>query len=70
MIFDYIICSLIQYTRNGRARGAGIYFLLPCIDDINIVDLRTVTCLVDPQEILTKVKSYELQIMNKSIFKL
>lgn len=31
-----------------------MFFVLPCIDEIQIVDLRTVTCVVDPQEILTK----------------
>lgn len=40
--------------RSGEARGPGIFFILPCIDEIRIVDLRTVTCMVDPQEILTK----------------
>lgn len=41
-------------SRSGEARGPGIFFLLPCIDEIKIVDIRTVTCMVDPQEILTK----------------
>lgn len=36
------------------ARGPGVFFILPCVDDIRIVDLRTVTCVVQPQEILTK----------------
>ncbi|XP_055307214.1 stomatin-like [Sitodiplosis mosellana] len=40
--------------RSGEARGPGIFFILPCIDEIRIIDLRTVTCMVDPQEILTK----------------
>lgn len=35
-------------------RGPGIFFLLPCIDEMKIVDIRTVTCIVDPQELLTK----------------
>lgn len=39
---------------NGGARGPGLFFILPCIDDITTVDLRTVTFDVPPQEILTK----------------
>lgn len=41
-------------NRTGRSVGPGVFFLLPCIDDIRIVDLRTITCVVNPQEILTK----------------
>lgn len=40
--------------RDERASGPGIFFLLPCIDEIRVVDLRTVTCVIKPQEILTK----------------
>ena len=38
----------------GGAKGPGLFFILPCIDTIVKVDLRTVTFDVAPQEILTK----------------
>ena len=38
----------------GGAKGPGLFFILPCIDTIVTVDLRTVTFDVPPQEILTK----------------
>lgn len=38
----------------GGAKGPGLFFILPCIDDIQKVDLRTVTFDIAPQEILTK----------------
>ncbi len=38
----------------GGAKGPGLFFILPCIDNIIIIDLRTVTFDVAPQEILTK----------------
>mgnify|MGYP001810616058 CR=1 FL=1 len=38
----------------GNAKGPGIFFTLPCLDSIVIVDLRTITFDVAPQEILTK----------------
>jgi erythrocyte band 7 integral membrane protein len=39
---------------SGGAKGPGLFFILPCIDDIMTVDLRTVTFDVPPQEILSK----------------
>jgi len=39
---------------SGGARGPGIFFILPCLDNYIKVDLRTVTFDVPPQEILTK----------------
>lgn len=36
------------------AKGPGLFFILPCIDDVRVVDLRVVTFDVPPQQILTK----------------
>ncbi|CAF0820480.1 unnamed protein product [Brachionus calyciflorus] len=38
----------------GGAKGPGLFFIVPCVDSIVTVDLRTVTFDVPPQEILTK----------------
>merc|ERR1712227_543729 len=40
--------------KKGGAVGPGLFFVLPCLDNIVTVDLRTVTFDVPPQEILTK----------------
>ena len=45
--------------RLGRIRkqgvvGPGMFFIIPCMDEIITMDLRTVTFNVPPQEILTK----------------
>ncbi|NXY17432.1 STML3 protein, partial [Atrichornis clamosus] len=37
-----------------KAKGPGMILLLPCTDTFVKVDLRTVTCQIPPQEILTK----------------
>ncbi|XP_030331479.1 stomatin-like protein 3 isoform X2 [Strigops habroptila] len=37
-----------------KAKGPGIILILPCTDTFIKVDLRTVTCNIPPQEILTK----------------
>ncbi|XP_031569655.1 mechanosensory protein 2-like isoform X2 [Actinia tenebrosa] len=38
----------------GGAKGPGMFFILPCIDSYQKVDLRVVSFDVPPQEILTK----------------
>ena len=43
---------LIWYQ--GGAVGPGFFFIIPCIDEIKVIDLRTITFDVPPQEILTK----------------
>ncbi|CAO1319818.1 unnamed protein product [Diamesa serratosioi] len=40
--------------RCGGARGPGVFFVLPCVDNICKVDLRTVSFDVPPQEVLSK----------------
>ncbi|XP_074941968.1 stomatin-like protein 3 isoform X2 [Phalacrocorax aristotelis] len=37
-----------------KAKGPGLIFILPCTDTFFKVDLRTVTCNIPPQEVLTK----------------
>ncbi|XP_071064239.1 stomatin-like protein 3 [Dasypus novemcinctus] len=37
-----------------KARGPGLILILPCIDVFVKVDLRTITCNIPPQEILTR----------------
>ncbi|KAJ8038785.1 Mechanosensory protein 2 [Holothuria leucospilota] len=38
----------------GGAKGPGVFFILPCIDDFKTVDLRTVSFDVRPHKILSK----------------
>merc|ERR1712184_135679 len=38
----------------GGSKGPGIFFVLPCIENYQKVDLRTITLGVPPQEVLTK----------------
>jgi erythrocyte band 7 integral membrane protein len=39
---------------SGGSRGPGIFFVLPCIESYQKVDLRTITLGVPPQEVLTR----------------
>ncbi|XP_022109901.1 mechanosensory protein 2-like isoform X1 [Acanthaster planci] len=38
----------------GGPKGPGLFFILPCIDEFRVVDLRTLSFDVPPQEILSK----------------
>jgi erythrocyte band 7 integral membrane protein len=40
--------------KKGGAVGPGLFFIIPCMDNIVVTDLRTVSFDVPPQEILTK----------------
>ena len=36
---------------SGGARGPGIFFILPCVDNYTKVDMRVITFDVPPQEV-------------------
>ena len=38
----------------GGARGPGVFFIIPCVDIYEKIDMRTKTYEIPPQEILTK----------------
>ena len=40
---------------SGGARGPGIFFIVPCVDSYQKVDMRTLTFDVPPQEVRTRV---------------
>jgi erythrocyte band 7 integral membrane protein len=66
MPFSLIFCIKVvqEYERavifrlgrllKGGAKGPGLFFIIPCIDNYRCVDLRTVSFNVPPQEILSK----------------
>ena len=39
---------------NGGAKGPGLFFILPCVDNLINIDLRTITFDEPPRDILTK----------------
>ena len=43
-----------KHFLKGGAVGPGMFFVVPCTDEIRVMDLRTVSFDVPPQEILTK----------------
>ncbi|CAF0899510.1 unnamed protein product [Brachionus calyciflorus] len=56
VVQEYERAVIFRLGRNlsGGAKGPGLFFILPCVDEITTIDLRTITFDVPPQEILTK----------------
>lgn len=52
--YERVVIFRLGRLLSGGAKGPGIFFIIPCIDTYNIVDLRTVSFDVPPQEILSK----------------
>eukprot|EP00096_Caligus_rogercresseyi_P008596 TRINITY_DN2769_c0_g1_i1.p1 TRINITY_DN2769_c0_g1~~TRINITY_DN2769_c0_g1_i1.p1 ORF type:complete len:275 (-),score=81.24 TRINITY_DN2769_c0_g1_i1:104-928(-) len=52
--YERAIIFRLGRIKKGGAVGPGLFFIIPCIDTIQVVDLRTVSFDVPPQEILTK----------------
>lgn len=45
-----VILRLGKMT-SRKAKGPGLFFILPCIDKVSVVDLRTVTFDIPPQKV-------------------
>ena len=40
---------------SGGARGPGVFFIIPCVDIVEIVDMRVQVFNVPPQEVITSL---------------
>merc|ERR1712167_180410 len=54
IVAEYERAVIFRLGRLVGAKGPGLFFILPCMDEIQRVDLRTVSFDIPPQEILTK----------------
>ncbi|XP_063001048.1 stomatin-like [Elgaria multicarinata webbii] len=52
--FERAVILRLGHMRRGAAEGPGMYFVLPCTDTVITVDMRTKSCSIPLQEILTK----------------
>ena len=52
--YERAVIFRLGRLNSTSARGPGMCFILPCIDTIHLVDIRTVSFDVPPQEILTR----------------
>jgi len=51
---EYNRAVIYRLGRLMGAKGPGLFFIIPCLDEMKYVDLRVVSFDVPPQEILTK----------------
>merc|ERR1712032_611387 len=54
IVTEYERAVIFRLGRCVGAKGPGLFFVLPCMDEVFTVDLRTVSFDIPPQEILTK----------------
>lgn len=47
--YERAVILRLGRIRDGRAKGPGLFFILPCIDTCITIDLRTVTFSVPSQ---------------------
>merc|ERR1719494_116687 len=52
--YERAVIFRLGRLRSGGAKGPGLFFIVPCIDQYRCVDLRTGAFDVPPQEILTR----------------
>ena len=54
IVAEYERAVIFRLGRLVGAKGPGLFFVLPCMDEIQRVDLRTISFDIPPQESLTK----------------
>merc|ERR1712228_980532 len=52
--YERAVIFRLGRVKKGGAVGPGLFFIIPCMDQIVVTDLRTISFDVPPQEILTK----------------
>ena len=50
-------------TIEGGARGPGVFFIIPCVDMFEKIDLRVQNFDVPPQEVSDKFERSEVKIL-------
>jgi len=54
IVAEYRRAVMFRLGRCLGAKGPGLFFIIPCLDEFKIVDLRTISFDIPPQEVLTK----------------
>ena len=56
--YERAVIFRLGRLRKGGAKGPGIFFVIPCVDNFRCVDMRTVSFDVPPQEVGQGTLSY------------
>ena len=49
--YERVVIFRLGRLLPGGARGPGVFFVIPCVDDFEKLDMRTATFEVPPQEV-------------------
>ena len=49
--YEKAVILRLGCIRKGGAAGPGLFTYLPCVDEIHVVDMRTISFDVPPQEV-------------------
>ncbi len=52
--YERAVIFRLGRIKRGGAVGPGLFFVVPCLDQMAVVDLRTISFDVPPQEVLTR----------------
>lgn len=54
--YERVVIFRLGRLLSGGARGPGIFFIVPCVDSYQKVDMRTLTFDVPPQEVRKEIQ--------------
>ena len=55
--FERAVIFRMGRLLGGGARGPGVFFVVPCVDRFEIIDMRTQTFDIPPQEVMCVIKN-------------
>ena len=62
--YERVVVFRLGRMLTGKARGPGVFFIIPCIDVYEKIDLRTQTYDVPPQEVLNLITALTSVLAN------
>ena len=65
MFFFQMLLTSVLYTAIQGARGPGVFFVIPCVDIYEKIDLRVQNFDVPPQEVRLYLAPQPLTMINE-----
>ena len=67
--YERVVIFRLGRLLSGGARGPGIFFVVPCVDSYQKVDMRTLTFDVPPQEVRRFSLNPQKRLIGKAFLK-
>ena len=65
--YERVVIFRLGRLLSGGARGPGIFFIVPCVDSYQKVDMRTLTFDVPPQEVSSNLGPAKSGLYNRLV---